>query len=101
MRRLITIYSCGIPGLCQQSLPVPELNNTYEMVRIIGMNILFTKFDLYFKFFTFFNLVLAKDMRHMSVEIISFYLFVFLSLVLFAVYFPKYPQWEEWVNSTG
>ena len=31
----------------------------------------------------------------------DFYLFVFLSLVLFAVYFPKYPQWEEWVNSTG
>jgi F0F1-type ATP synthase membrane subunit c/vacuolar-type H+-ATPase subunit K len=31
----------------------------------------------------------------------DFYLFVFLSLVFFAVYFPKYPQWEEWVNSTG
>jgi hypothetical protein len=31
----------------------------------------------------------------------DFYLFVFLSLALFAVYFPKYPQWEEWVNSTG
>jgi F0F1-type ATP synthase membrane subunit c/vacuolar-type H+-ATPase subunit K len=31
----------------------------------------------------------------------DFYLFIFLSLVLFAVYFPKYPQWEEWVNSTG
>ena len=31
----------------------------------------------------------------------DFYLFMFLSLVLFAVYFPKYPQWEEWVNSTG
>ena len=31
----------------------------------------------------------------------DFYLFVFLSLVLFAVTFPKYPQWEEWVNSNG
>jgi hypothetical protein len=31
----------------------------------------------------------------------DFYLFIFLSLVLFAVYFPKYSQWEEWVNSTG
>ncbi len=31
----------------------------------------------------------------------DFYLFIFLSLVFFAVYFPKYPQWEEWVNSTG
>ena len=31
----------------------------------------------------------------------DFYLFVFLSLALFAVYFPKYSQWEEWVNSTG
>jgi hypothetical protein len=31
----------------------------------------------------------------------DFYLFMFLSLILFAVYFPKYPQWEEWVNSTG
>jgi hypothetical protein len=31
----------------------------------------------------------------------DFYLFIFLSLVFFAVYFPKYPQWEEWANSTG
>ena len=31
----------------------------------------------------------------------DFYLFILLSLAFFAVYFPKYPQWEEWVNSTG
>ena len=31
----------------------------------------------------------------------DFYLFIFLSLVLFAVTFPKYPQWEEWISPTG
>ncbi len=30
---------------------------------------------------------------------LDFYLFAFLSLIFFAVYFPKYSQWEEWVNS--
>ena len=30
---------------------------------------------------------------------LDFYVFVFLSLIFFAVYFPRYPQWEEWVNS--
>ena len=29
----------------------------------------------------------------------DFYLFTFLSLAFFAFYFPKYSQWEEWVNS--
>ena len=29
----------------------------------------------------------------------DFYLFIFLSLAFFAFYFPKYSQWEEWVNS--
>jgi hypothetical protein len=31
----------------------------------------------------------------------DFYLFIFLSLVFFALYFPKYSQWEEWINSGG
>ena len=30
---------------------------------------------------------------------LDFYLFAFLSLIFFAVYFPRYSQWEEWVNS--
>jgi hypothetical protein len=30
---------------------------------------------------------------------LDFYLFAFLSLIFFAVYFPKYSQWEEWFNS--
>jgi len=29
----------------------------------------------------------------------DFYLFLFLSLVFFAVHFPKYSQWEEWADS--
>ena len=29
----------------------------------------------------------------------DFYLFTFLSLIFFYVYFPRYPQWEAWVNS--
>jgi len=29
----------------------------------------------------------------------DFYLFTFLSLIFFGYYFPKYSQWEEWVNS--
>ena len=31
----------------------------------------------------------------------DFYLFIFLSLVFFAFYFPKYSKWQEWVNSGG
>jgi hypothetical protein len=31
----------------------------------------------------------------------DFYLFIALSLVFFAVYFPKSSQWEEWVSSGG
>ena len=30
---------------------------------------------------------------------LDFYIFAFLSLIFFAVYFPRYSQWEEWVNS--
>jgi len=30
---------------------------------------------------------------------LDFYLFAFLSLIFFAVYFPRYSRWEEWVNS--
>jgi hypothetical protein len=29
----------------------------------------------------------------------DFYLFIFLSLAFFAYYFPKYSEWEQWVNS--
>ena len=29
----------------------------------------------------------------------DFYLFLFLSLVFFALYFPRYSQWEEWAKS--
>ncbi len=29
----------------------------------------------------------------------DFYLFLFLSLALFALYFPRYSQWEEWANA--
>jgi hypothetical protein len=28
----------------------------------------------------------------------DFYFFMALSLVFFAVYFPRYGQWEEWVS---
>jgi len=31
----------------------------------------------------------------------DFYLFIFLSLVFFAFYFPKYSKWEEWIRSGG
>jgi hypothetical protein len=31
----------------------------------------------------------------------DFYLFIFLSLALFAYCFPRYPRWEEWINSSG
>ncbi len=31
----------------------------------------------------------------------DFYLFIFLSLIFFALYFPKYSQWEEWIRSGG
>lgn len=29
----------------------------------------------------------------------DFYLFTFFSLLFYAAYFPRYSQWEEWVNS--
>jgi hypothetical protein len=29
----------------------------------------------------------------------DFYLFIFLSLAFFGFYFPKYSEWEQWVNS--
>ena len=30
---------------------------------------------------------------------LDFYLFIFLSLGFFWFYFPRYPQWEKWVNA--
>ncbi len=30
----------------------------------------------------------------------DFYLFIFLSLVFYALFFPRYSQWEAWVSGT-
>src|ERR1035437_9843591 len=97
MRRYIAINTCSITSFRKECFPVPKLDHAYEVVMFIGMRILITKFYLYLKFLSPFNCVRTENMGHMSIEIIAFYLFIFL-FYLCCFKYPWHSNYFQLIN---
>ncbi len=78
MLGLISKHSRGKMNFCKKCFPVPELNITNEMIRIIRMRILIPKLNLYPEFLSPFCFFLTDDLWRMPVKIIFSDFFFFL-----------------------